>query len=117
MVTVGGRFLDMFANLGWLIALIGVGAWLGLGCVAGAHAVMYKRDSRSAAIWLVISFSLPLVGPWLYWGFGINRIERRAVKRIRSFDLARVSMEVGDGCVAIRGSIIGVGRGVFMNAT
>ncbi len=83
MVTVGGRFLDMFANLGWLIALIGVGAWLGLGCVAGAHAVMYKRDSRSAAIWLVISFSLPLVGPWLYWGFGINRIERRAVKRIR----------------------------------
>jgi cardiolipin synthase len=67
-----------------------IAAWLILGFVAGAHAVMYRRDHRSATIWLFLSFALPIIGPWLYWALGINRIERRAVQHLgrrgRPFD-------------------------------
>jgi cardiolipin synthase len=44
---------------------------------------MYKRDPRSATIWLFMSFVFPLIGPALYWRLGINRIERRAIRRRR----------------------------------
>jgi len=67
-----------------------IAAWLILGFIAGAHAVMYRRDSRSATIWLFLSFALPIIGPWLYWALGINRIERRALQHLgrrgRPFD-------------------------------
>lgn len=53
-------------------------AWLLLGGIAAAHAIMYKRDPRAATIWLIISFGLPVLGPAMYWGLGINRIQRRA---------------------------------------
>lgn len=56
--------------------------WIGLSVLAAAHAVMYKRDPKGAALWLIISFALPIVGPWSYWVFGINRIERRAARRL-----------------------------------
>ncbi|MGB2985609.1 MAG: cardiolipin synthase [Phycisphaerae bacterium] len=76
----------------FVIISVAVMAWLVLGGIAAGHAVMYKRDPRSAAIWVTISFMLPIVGPWLYWGLGINRIERRAIKHLgrrgRPFDLA-----------------------------
>lgn len=55
--------------------------WLVLGAFAAGHAVMYKRDPRSAVIWIFMCFTFPIMGPWLYWVFGINRIERRAVRR------------------------------------
>lgn len=74
-----------------------VGAWLVLACISSAHALMYKRDPRSSAIWLLLSFSLPLFGPWLYWVIGINRVERRAVrhlgKREQPFDAAPIDPE------------------------
>ncbi len=57
--------------------------WLVLGVWSGAHAVMYKRDPRSSAIWLLLAFAFPFVGPWLYWRFGINRVERRKLHRLR----------------------------------
>lgn len=63
----------------WLMTM----AWLALGALAGGHAIMYKRDARSAALWLFISFSFPVIGPWLYWVLGINRIERRAAKLLK----------------------------------
>lgn len=56
-------------------------AWLGFGTLAAVHAVTFKRDPKGAALWAILSFSFPIFGPWLYWGFGINRIERRALKR------------------------------------
>ena len=47
--------------------------------LAGAgHALLYKRDSRSALVWVSLNISLPLLGPFLYWCMGINRISRRA---------------------------------------
>ena len=80
----------------WLLAdltpflVVVLVAWVVFGCISGAHAVMYKRDARSAALWLVISFALPLVGPWLYWVLGINRVThpvgRRFHSRMEPFD-------------------------------
>jgi cardiolipin synthase len=49
---------------------------------ASLHAVLNKRDSRSALYWVVLSVFSPLVGPLLYLFFGINRVPRRA-KRMR----------------------------------
>jgi cardiolipin synthase len=60
-----------------LIALL-VAAVALLSLVAAGHALLYKRDSRSALVWTSLNLSLPLVGPFLYWCLGINRISRRA---------------------------------------
>jgi len=80
----------MFSSPGSLILIVAVVVWLGLFAAAAGHAVMYKRDPRSAAIWSVVGFALPGVGPALYWAFGINRVERHAVKKLgrreRPFD-------------------------------
>lgn len=74
-----------------MIVLAVAAAWLVLASIAAGHAVMYKRDPRSASIWVMFAFVLPFVGAWLYWVLGINRIRRRAVghlgKRERPFDL------------------------------
>jgi len=61
-------------------------------CAAG-HALLFKRDSRSALVWVSLTLVLPLVGPFLYWCLGINRISRRARswqesgRRVSGFDL------------------------------
>ena len=55
-------------------------------CAAG-HAVLYKRDSRSAIGWVGLILLTPLFGAALYWMFGINRIHRRA-KLMRSGETA-----------------------------
>jgi cardiolipin synthase len=46
--------------------------------VAAGHAILYKRDPRSSAIWVILILVLPLAGPLLYLLLGINRVERRA---------------------------------------
>ncbi len=43
------------------------------------HALLHKRDSRAAALWVGIIWLVPLVGPLLYLTLGINRIRRRAL--------------------------------------
>lgn len=48
--------------------------------LAVCHALLMKRDPRSALGWIVVSVTLPLLGPLLYWIMGINRIHRRARK-------------------------------------
>ena len=49
-----------------------------LSFIAAGHALLYKRDSRSALGWMSLSLTLPLFGPFLYWFLGVNRISRRA---------------------------------------
>ena len=48
--------------------------------LAVCHALLMKRDPRSALGWITVSLTLPLIGPLLYWIMGINRISRRARK-------------------------------------
>ncbi|HEV2456168.1 MAG TPA: cardiolipin synthase [Verrucomicrobiae bacterium] len=47
--------------------------------LACGHALLHKRDSRAAALWIGIIWLVPVLGPILYITFGINRIRRRAV--------------------------------------
>lgn len=70
-----GAILDtswaLWSALGSAVALIAA-VW------ASGHAVIYKRDSRSAALWLIVIWLMPAVGPVLYVLLGINRVRRRA---------------------------------------
>jgi cardiolipin synthase len=56
-------------------------------CGAG-HAVIYKREPRAAALWLLAIILLPAAGPVLYALFGVNRVQRRAA-RLRGTRLAK----------------------------
>jgi cardiolipin synthase len=47
--------------------------------LASIHALLNKRDSRAATLWLGLIWFLPLFGPVLYLALGVNRIRRRAL--------------------------------------
>ena len=47
---------------------------------ASIHALLSKRDTRAATIWVGVVWLLPLFGPILYLVLGVNRIRRRAIK-------------------------------------
>jgi len=47
--------------------------------LASIHTLLNKRDSRAAALWLGTIWFLPVLGPMLYLGLGVNRIRRRAI--------------------------------------
>jgi len=52
-----------------------------LACLlASSHALLHKRDTRAATIWLGVIWALPALGPLLYLTLGVNRIRRRAIK-------------------------------------
>src|SRR5690554_6652664 len=48
--------------------------------LASGHALVYKREARSAALWVILIWVLPAVGPVLYLLLGINRVQRRAAR-------------------------------------
>ena len=48
--------------------------------LASAHALLNKRDSRAATLWIGVIWTLPVLGPLLYLALGVNRLRRRAVK-------------------------------------
>ncbi|MBE0544530.1 MAG: PLDc N-terminal domain-containing protein [Verrucomicrobia bacterium] len=47
--------------------------------LASAHALLNKRDSRAAVLWLGFIWFMPLLGPILYLSLGVNRIRRKAL--------------------------------------
>jgi len=63
--------------LDWIIAAAAL-AWAVFGFWAAAHALMYKRDPRSALGWAMLCLFAPYVGPLVYLTFGINRISSSA---------------------------------------
>jgi cardiolipin synthase len=46
--------------------------------LSAGHALLHKRDPRAALGWIAVSLAYPLVGPILYYLFGINRLKTRA---------------------------------------
>ncbi len=54
-----------------------------VGAFASAHALLHKRRPQSAFGWIAVCFTLPFLGPLLYYAFGINRVETRA-KQLRA---------------------------------
>jgi len=47
--------------------------------LASIHALLHKRDSRAATLWIACIWLLPVFGPISYLMLGVNRIRRRAV--------------------------------------
>ncbi|MGA2869442.1 MAG: phospholipase D-like domain-containing protein [Verrucomicrobiota bacterium] len=71
------HWLDIFTRF-W--PHIAAGFDLLAALLASIHALLYKRDTRSATIWIAVVWFVPLFGPILYLVMGVNRIRRRAVK-------------------------------------
>jgi cardiolipin synthase len=55
-------------------------AMLTAALLASGHAVIYKRESRSAALWVILIWVMPALGPILYLLMGVNRVHRRAAR-------------------------------------
>jgi cardiolipin synthase len=66
----------------------------GVASIAAIHALLTKPDPRSALSWIAVCLLIPVVGPLLYWLFGINRVLQH-----RSFELwpSTVSASVPSG--------------------
>ncbi len=62
-----------------VIGALAAGA-LACGLWAAGHALLHKRDPRSALVWVTLSLTLPVLGALSYWMLGINRISRRALR-------------------------------------
>ncbi len=60
----------------WLILLL----ITAVAVTTAVHALLFKRDPRSAFAWVAICLLFPIAGPLLYAFFGINRIRTRAKK-------------------------------------
>ncbi|MFZ9745097.1 MAG: phospholipase D-like domain-containing protein, partial [Opitutaceae bacterium] len=74
----------------WLAGVV-----LTIALATSGHALLYKRDPRSSAIWLILIWILPVVGPLLYLLLGINRVERRA-GRLRRRHRRRASVPAAE---------------------
>lgn len=68
----------------WLAGLV-----FSMALLASAHALIYKRDSRSATLWFCLIWILPAAGTLLYLFFGINRVRRRAARLRRAMNRHR----------------------------
>lgn len=71
---------------------------------AAGHAILYKRDPRSATTWIGLILLFPVLGAALYLFLGINRIQRRAALlrtraglEHRSADASLVAPRLGTG--------------------
>ncbi len=67
---------------GW-VAVVG----FALAIAMMSHAVLNKRDPRSAAAWLGLIWLVPFVGSVLYLMMGVNRIQRRAQQLVGEDEL------------------------------
>ncbi len=68
----------MFSNFD--IALILTIAQAVIACAVTIHAVLNKRDSRSAIGWTALAWLAPFVGPLAYLVLGVNRINRAGTR-------------------------------------
>lgn len=66
--------LDRIDSCLALLVILTCGVW------AAGHALLNKRDPRSALVWVSLSLAIPVLGPLAYWLLGINRITRRALQ-------------------------------------
>jgi cardiolipin synthase len=46
--------------------------------LTSSHAILHKRDSRAAVLWIGVIWLVPLLGSILYWLLGVNRVRRMA---------------------------------------
>ena len=70
---------------------------LALALCATVHVLLTKRNTRSSIAWIGFAWISPLVGTALYFGFGINRVSRRARKLRRRLHHAGDQVPDTDG--------------------
>jgi cardiolipin synthase len=58
---------------------------LGLALLVTGHVLLHKRDVGAAIGWIGLAWLSPVLGPGLYWMFGINRVRRRAYRISRRY--------------------------------
>jgi cardiolipin synthase len=58
---------------------------LGLAIAVTVHVLLHKRDVAAAIGWIGLAWLSPILGPALYWMFGINRVRRRAYRISRRY--------------------------------
>ncbi len=63
-----------------MMGLIAIALHVLVAPLSAIHALLYKRDPRSALGWISVCLLFPLVGPFAYYLFGINRVKTRARK-------------------------------------
>ena len=68
-----------FAEPDWLRLLL-LALYTVSAIAAAAHALLHKRDPRSAWGWIAACWLFPLAGACLYYWFGVNRLQQRAKK-------------------------------------
>jgi cardiolipin synthase len=70
------HFIDYWPGLLAVLSLV-------LPIICSVHVILYKKDSRAAISWVGIVWLVPLLGCFLYYIFGINRV-RRFAKEVRN---------------------------------
>jgi len=66
-------------------AVLGSLFHVGLAIAVTIHVLLYKRDVPAAIGWMGLAWLSPVLGPVLYWAFGINRVRRRAYRISRRY--------------------------------
>lgn len=69
----------MLEWIGSNLVVLGSAITVAAAAVAAVHALLYKKEVRAAIGWVGLIVLVPLVGTFLYYLIGINRIRRRAV--------------------------------------
>lgn len=82
----------MIPDISLLVPLL-VGLYPLTAVVAAGHALLHKRDPRSAWGWVAVCWLFPLAGALLYYLLGVNRIHIRARKLVGT--PARVGLATG----------------------
>ncbi|WP_395020606.1 phospholipase D-like domain-containing protein [Dongia sp.] len=70
-------------------AIIGTALHVGLAVAVTVHVLLHKRDVAAAIGWMGLAWLSPIIGPGLYWLFGINRVRRRAYRISRRYAARR----------------------------
>ncbi len=71
--------MDWLNKLSQFWPHLAAGFDLAASLLASAHALLHKRDTRAATLWIGFIWLLPAIGPLLYLALGVNRIRRRAL--------------------------------------
>jgi cardiolipin synthase A/B len=67
-----------------------------LSIIGSAHALLYKRDHRAAAMWVGLIWLVPMVGAVLYFILGVNRIKRQAILLLGDLEHFRARQSVNE---------------------
>src|SRR5690348_16434446 len=70
-------------------AVIFTAVHVGLAVLVTLHVLLHKRDVPAAIGWMGLARLSPIIGPGLYWAFGINRVRRRAYRISRRYAARR----------------------------